>query len=150
MSQDRNQIHRRHSARRLAMQAIYSWQLAQTPIVDLLSDFRSDIDFPKADETYFDELVSAVVGKTSELDSLIEPHLDRSADSVDPVELAILRLATYELKNRMDIPYRVVLDEAIGLAKKFGGTDGHKFINGVLDKLTGGLRSLEKAADSSR
>lgn len=147
MAQDRNLIHRRHSARRLAMQAVYSWQLAQRPLLDLLSDFRSDIDFPKADAEYFDELVSAVVGKAAELDVLLEPHLDRSTDSVDPVEKAILRVATYELKNRMDIPYRVVLDEAIGLAKKFGGTDGHKFINGVLDKLVVDLRSLEKTAE---
>ncbi|CAG0912146.1 unnamed protein product, partial [Cyprideis torosa] len=99
---------------------------------------------------YFDELVSEVVGKTAVLDGLIAPYLDRSPDSVDPVERAILRLATYELQNRMDIPYRVVLDEAIGLARKFGGTDGHKFINGVLDKLVAGLRSLEKSAEPSR
>lgn len=150
MPTDRTLIHRRHSARRLAMQAIYSWQLADTSLNQLLADFRTDIDFPKADEEYFDELVSAVVSKTQSLDDLIGPYLDRAAESVDPVERAILRLATYELKSRMEIPYRVVLDEAIGFAKKFGATDGHKFINGVLDKLVADLRSVEKSADKPR
>ncbi|CAG0910632.1 unnamed protein product [Cyprideis torosa] len=147
MAVDRTLIHRRHSARRLAMQAIYSWQLADTPLLDLLADFRTDIDYPKADSAYFEELVSTVVKQSRVLDALVLPYLARSVETVDPVERAILRLATYELQSRMDIPYRVVLDEAIGLARKFGGTDGHKFINGVLDKLIQDLRSLEKSAE---
>lgn len=149
MTAEQTQIQRRHSARRLAMQAVYSWQLAGQSLPELLGHFRQDIDYPKADPEYFEELVTEVLEKAAELDELLSPYLSREIDQIDPVERAVLRLATFELRSRMDIPYRVVLDEAIGLARKFGATDGHKFVNAVLDKLVKNLRSMELSAEKS-
>lgn len=98
------------------------------------------------DDAYFRELLNGVIDLRGELDDLIAPCLDRPMADLDPVELAILRLSTYELKQRVDVPYRVVINEGIELAKTFGATDGHKFVNGVLDKLAPRLRGAELRA----
>lgn len=149
MAIDQSLIQKRHSARRLAMQAVYSWQMAGQPLGELLANFRQDIDYPKADPEYFEELVSSVVEEAEALDGLLNPFLSREMEHIDPVERAVLRLATFELRSRPDVPYRVVLDEAIGLARKFGASEGHKFVNGVLDKLGRELRTLELSAEKS-
>ncbi|WP_445261334.1 transcription antitermination factor NusB [Pseudomonas sp. RL_15y_Pfl2_60] len=136
----------RRQARTLAMQALYSWHVAGQPLHEIEAQFRVDNDFTAVDGAYFHEILHGVPRQKAEIDSAFEPLLDRPMDEMDPVELAILRLSTYELRNRIDIPYRVVINEGIELAKIFGATDGHKFVNGVLDKLAPRLRADEVRA----
>ncbi|MEX6503463.1 transcription antitermination factor NusB [Pseudomonas sp. 25A3E] len=137
----------RRQARSLAMQALYSWHMAGQALNEIEAQFRVDNDFSAVDGAYFHEILHGVPRQKSEIDGLFEPLLDRPLDEIDPVELAILRLSTYELKNRIDVPYRVVINEGIELAKVFGATDGHKFVNGVLDKLAPRLRADEVRAN---
>ena len=105
-----------------------------------------DNDMSKVDLLYFRDLLRGVHREQGELDKLIEPFLDRPIKEVDPVELAIVRLGAYELKHRLDVPYKVVINEGIEMAKRFGGTEGHKFVNSILDKLSGRLRLAETRA----
>ncbi|EOQ77469.1 transcription antitermination protein NusB [Pseudomonas aeruginosa VRFPA02] len=133
----------RRKARSLAVQALYSWQIAGQPLHEIEAQFRTDNDFSEVDGAYFHEILHGVPRQKSELDSTFEPCLERPLAEIDPVELAILRLSTYELRNRIDVPYKVVINEGIELAKTFGATDGHKFVNGVLDKLAPRLRAAE-------
>lgn len=144
-----NKIAMRRKARSLAVQALYSWQLAGQPLNEIEAQFRVDNDFSDVDGAYFQELLHGVPRLKTELDEAFGPCLDRPLDEVDPVELAILRLSAYELRNRVDVPYRVVINEGIELAKVFGATDGHKFVNGVLDKLAPRLRAAEVRARRS-
>jgi len=130
-------------ARRLAMQAIYQWQLTDLDPAAIDAQFQADQDMSKADLGYFQELVQQVPARVQDIDAVIDPFLDRPLPQVDPVELAILRIATYELLQRLDVPYRVVINEAVELAKKFGAEQGHRFINGVLDKAARKLRPQE-------
>ena len=102
-----------------------------------------DNDMTKVDILYFRDVLRGVHREQAELDKLIEPFLDRPLQEVDPVELAICRVGAYELRHRLDVPYKVVINEGIELAKKFGGTEGHKFVNSVLDKLGRRLRLAE-------
>ncbi|MGS0673481.1 transcription antitermination factor NusB [Shewanella sp. 0m-4] len=125
----------RRKARRLAVQAIYSWQLSGNNIADVEHEFLTEQVIDGVDIAYFRELLGGVATKKSQLDELITPFLTRPLDEVDPVEKAIVRLATYELTFRKDVPYKVAINEAIELAKAFGAEDGHKFVNGILDKL---------------
>ncbi|NMH65767.1 transcription antitermination factor NusB [Shewanella salipaludis] len=125
----------RRKARRLAVQAIYSWQLSGNNIADVEHEFLTEQDTGGVDVAYFRELFSGVATKSAQLDELIVPFLERPLDEVSPVEKAIVRLATYELTFRKDVPYKVAINEAIELAKAFGAEDGHKFVNGILDKL---------------
>lgn len=137
--------HARSLARRYAVQAIYQWQMNQLDdqAVDLY--FVPEKDRRRIDEAYFIELVRQVVQQSAELDAMIAPILDRDPGAVDPVELAILRLGVCELKYHLDVPYRVVINEGIVLAKLFGADNSHKYINGILDKLAASLRPAEKA-----
>jgi N utilization substance protein B len=137
----------RRQARSLAMQALYSWHMAGQALNEIEAQFRVDNDFSAVDGAYFHEILHGVPRQKSEIDGAFESLLDRPLDEIDPVELSILRLSTYELKNRVDIPYRVVINEGIELAKVFGATDGHKFVNGVLDKLAPSLRAAEVRAN---
>lgn len=130
-------------ARRLAMQAIYQWQMTGQDPTAIIAQFQADQDMSKADLGYFQELVQQVPARVQDIDAAIDPFLDRPLPQVDPVELAILRLAGYELLQRLDVPYRVVINEAVELAKKFGAEQGHRFINGVLDKAARKLRPQE-------
>ena len=114
----------RRKARSLAVQALYSWQIAGQPLHEIEAQFRTDNDFSEVDGAYFHEILHGVPRQKSELDSTFEPCLDRPLAEIDPVELAILRLSTYELRNRIDVPYKVVINEGIELAKTFGATDG--------------------------
>lgn len=133
----------RRRARALAVQALYHRHFSKSPISDIEAEFMVDNDMTKVDTAYFRDLLRGVHREQAELDKLLEPFLDRPVEEVDPIELAIVRLGTYELKHRIDVPYRVVINEGIEMAKRFGGTDGHKFVNGILDKLSGRLRLTE-------
>ncbi len=137
----------RRQARTLAMQALYSWHMAGQQVNEIEAQFRVDNDFSTVDGAYFHEILHGVPRQKSEIDGAFEVLLDRPIAEIDPVELSILRLSTYELKNRLDVPYRVVINEGIELAKVFGATDGHKFVNGVLDKLAPRLRADEVRAN---
>lgn len=139
----KGKIAQRRVARSLAMQALYQWHIAGQALNEIEAQFRVDNDFAGVDGAYFHEILHGVPRQKTELDEAIEPCLDRPMEELDPVELAILRLSTYELMNRVDVPYRVVINEGIELAKVFGATDGHKFVNGVLDKLAPRLRAAE-------
>ncbi len=144
-----SKIAMRQKARSLALQALYSWQMAGQPLNEIEAQFRVDNDFSDVDGAYFHEILHGVPRLKGELDEAFGPCLDRPLAELDPVELAILRLSTYELRNRIDVPYRVVINEGIELAKVYGATDGHKFVNGVLDKLAPRLRSAEVRARRS-
>ena len=139
----KGRIATRRVARTLAMQALYQWHVAGQSLNEIEAQFRVDNDFSGVDGTYFHEILHGVPRLKTELDELIAPCLDRALDELDPVELAILRLCAYELQQRLDVPYKVVINEGIELAKVFGATDGHKFVNGVLDKLAPRLRTAE-------
>lgn len=133
----------RRKTRELTMQAIYQWQLNPMTVAQLQQQFIEANDVNKVDFDLFKQCLSAVINETSEIDALFMPLLDRDITDLDPVELAILRLSTYELRSRLDVPYKVVINEAIELGKKFAGTDGHKYINSILDKLAPTLRQSE-------
>ena len=137
---------RRH-ARQYAVQAMYNWQLSAAPIREIEVEFLVHHIKEKTDIEYFKELIHAIPDLHEELDNHIAPFSKRPIIELDPVELAILRLATYELAHRLDIPYRVVINEALELAKKFGSIEGYKFVNGVLDQVARTIRREEKKAD---
>jgi len=133
----------RSRARRMAMQALYEWQVAGNAPLDILSTYRAEQNLKNVDEDYFRELLLNTAEKQQEVDTLMRPALDRPLNEVDPIETAILRIACYELVYRPDVPYRVVINEAIELAKTFGAEAGHKFVNGILDKVAGMTRADE-------
>lgn len=136
-------FHRRHVARKLAMQAIYQWQLGgQSPEI-IVKQFRDDIDYPKSDADYFVSLTIQTIRGCALLDKALESYLDRDIERVDPIERAILRLAVNELREHEEIPCRVVLNEAISLAKTFGAHNAYKYVNAVLDKILPQLRTSE-------
>jgi len=121
-------------ARKLALQALYRWQLNACEWQDLVSEFASDADMPRADGDYFRALIEAITRSHQELDAALAPLLDRAPAQLDPVEHALLLIGSYELQHRPEVPFRVVINEAVTLARRFGATDGHKFVNGVLDR----------------
>lgn len=133
----------RRRARALAMQGLYQRHFSKGLISDIESEFMVDNDMSKVDTAYFRDLLRGVHREQAELDRLLEPFLDRPLQEVDAIELAIVRLGAYELKHRLDVPYKVVINEGIEMAKKFGGTEGHKFVNSILDKLSRRLRLAE-------
>lgn len=133
----------RRKARHFAVQAIYQWQLAGANLAQIEAEFRTDNDMSKVDLEYFHDILHGVPREKAQLDAKIEPFLDRRLDEMTPVELAILRLGAYEMVHRIDVPYKVVINEAVELTKIFGATDGHKFVNGVLDRLAQRDRMVE-------
>lgn len=130
----------RRKARRLAIQAVYSWQINDGSITDTEAHFLTDANAEKVDLAYFQDLLRGVAQQTSVLDNALSPHTARPFAELDQIERAILRVAAYELKARPDVPYKVIMNEAIELAKAFGADDSHRFVNGVLDKAVDGLR----------
>jgi len=130
----------RRKARRFATQAIYQWQMTQANVADIEQQFLTDQEMKDTDLDYFRELLTGVALHTKELDEALRPYLSRPLEEVDLVDKAILRLAAFELLKRQDVPYKVVINEAIELAKAFAAEDSHKFVNGVLDKLVGKMR----------
>jgi N utilization substance protein B len=136
----------RSRSRSLAIQALYQWQLAGQDIGSIIDHFMIEQDSRKFDTEYFTELVRAVPTRLDELDAALAPCVDRALESVDPVERAILRLGVYELIEHPEIPYRVIINEAVELAKTFGAEKGHRYVNGVLDKAARALRPIEAAS----
>lgn len=138
----------RSRARHYAMQAIYQWQMTGNPLNVIEAEYHTDNDMSKVDVEYFHILFHGVAEKKSSLDEIFTPHLKgKAVDDLDPVTLAILRMSSYEFKERIDVPYKVVINEAVNLAKKFGAADSHKFVNGVLDKVAPSIRSVEVNAN---
>lgn len=133
----------RRKARELAVQAIYSWQLSQNNITEIESTFLTENSARRFDIAYFQQLFRGVATQVGGLDEKISPHVDRPLAEVDHVEKAILRVAVYELSDCRDVPYRVIINEAIELAKLFAADDSHKFVNGVLDKVVKLVRPNE-------
>ena len=135
----------RRKARHYGLQALYQWTLSGASPSDIEAEFRVDNDFTHTDGEYFSAVLKGVVDDVDGLESLFEPALDRTLDELDPIERNLLRLGTFELRDRIDVPYKVVISEAVALAKKFGATDSHRYINGVLDKVARELRHIELA-----
>lgn len=139
----------RKKARRYAMQALYGWHLTDNALKDVELDMMVAHSQELFDRTYFHEVLYGVPSQLERIHQLLMPHvLERSVESLDPIELTILRVAVYELLERREIPYRVVINEALELAKTFGATDGHKFVNGVLDKVAKGIPGRQGTAGS--
>lgn len=138
--------HARSRARRRALQAVYAWQMASAAITQVIDQFRREQDMEVADLEYFEDLVRGVVTHRESLDEALAAFLDRGIDQVDPIERAVLRIAAYELRHRPDVPYRVVINEAIETTKRFGSEHGHTFVNGVLDHAAAEWRAAEAQA----
>jgi N utilization substance protein B len=132
----------RRRAREIALQALYAWKLAGG---DALAHSRTLEGWERCDQKFAEQLVAEITGKSEALEASIAPHLDRSLASLSPIERVILLIGVYELEERLETPFKVVLNEAIELGKSYGGTDGHKFVNGVLEKLAMQLRPGEIA-----
>jgi N utilization substance protein B len=147
LSESQQLIARRRVARRLAMQAVYQWIITGNEFNEIYLYFQEDRelaeDFRKSDAAFFHKLTRCAIEGGEELENRIAPHLDRKLSQVDPIEHAVLRVATCELVNHMETPFKVVVNEYVNLAKKFGAEQAHKFINGVLDKVATDTRPLE-------
>jgi N utilization substance protein B len=139
-AKQKNFPYARTAARERVLQALYQWQLTSQSIQMIESQFLTEHNMKKVDIAYFQLLLQGIPQQINQLDTAIIPFLDRNINQIDPVELAILRIGCYELIHCPDVPFRVVINEAVELAKKFGADKSHKYINGVLDKLT---RSLQ-------
>lgn len=134
---------KRTQARRNAVQALYQWQLTGQDTADIESQFLAQHDMSDVDVEYFRELVRQVPLHLHELDDHMTPYLDRGMEEVDPVERAILRMSVYELEFRLDVPYKAIINESVELAKTFGAEHGHKYVNGIVDKVAKKLRKME-------
>ena len=147
MSQPNTLAAQRRKARHFGLQALYQWTLSDASLVDIDAEFRVDNDFRHTDGEYFQALLRGVMQDVEALEALFSPLLDRALDDLDPIERNLLRMGTFELKERIDVPYKVVINEAVSLAKKFGATESHRYINGVLDKVASELRTAERAKE---
>ncbi len=134
----------RRKARQRALQALYQWELNPDSVSAVVRQFEDTQDMQNTDSVYFAELFKECVARSEALDTTLAAYLDIPVDQLDPIERSILRLSSYELQQRMEIPYRVIINEAVDLAKKFGAEQGHKFINGVLDKAVKDWRPHER------
>jgi N utilization substance protein B len=139
----------RHLARKRAVQALYMWQMTGEDVSTIEQQFLLEQDMKNVDLKYFKELLHKVPAHVQELDDHIAPLLDRPFNELDPVECAIMRLGAYELQHRPDIPYKVVINEAVELTKIYGAEEGHKYVNSILDRVAKKLRSIEVAARKS-
>lgn len=138
----------RHRSREFALQGLYQWQLTRADPATIARQLAEARGFEKIDAVYFRDLLEGAVAAAAELEREIAPHLDRAIERLSPVEHGILLLAGYELAHHPEVPFRVVVNEAVELAKAYGGTDGYRFVNGVLDKLAARLREAEVKAVS--
>ena len=139
-------IKKRRHARDKAMQALYQWQMTADDSDGIRRQFLEENDMRHVDEDYFTELFQGAINNVETIDQQLEQHMPRAINSVDPVERSILRIATYEFIKRHDVPYRVVLNEAVILTKKFCAERSHTFVNAVLDKVAKDTRTLETAS----
>lgn len=136
----------RRLARRAALQALYQWQATGQDAEEIISQFAQEPSFQRLDVKFFELVLQGVINNVQPLDAALEPHLDRPLRQIDPVERAVLRLAAFELLQCPDIPWRVVINESVELARTFGAEQGHRFINGVLDKLAASTRRENRSA----
>jgi len=134
----------RSVARKLAMQALYQWQLNGQPVADITRQFLESDESAGVDREYFSELIQGCIDGRERIQLAIAPFIDRPLEQLDPVETAILMIGVFELSSRVDVPYRVVINEAVDLCKRFGATDAHKYINAVLDRASREFRSAER------
>jgi N utilization substance protein B len=140
----------RTRSREFAMQALYQFLVGRNDAASIDAFTRDLVGFHKADSAHYDALLHGCIDQAQALDALILPLLDRPMAEISPIEHSVLWIGAYEFKNCLDVPWRVVINECIELAKGFGGTDGHKYVNGVLNQLAPTLRPAEVAADPSR
>jgi N utilization substance protein B len=136
----------RRRAREVALQGLYEWLIsgAEASVID--AHMREQDGFDKIDSAHFDALLHGCINEAADLDAVLSRHVDRKTTELSPIEHAVLMIGSYELKHCIDVPYKVAINEAVELAKSFGGTDGHKYVNGVLDKAAADLRATEVAA----
>lgn len=134
----------RSVARKLAMQALYQWQLTGQPAREIIQQFLEGEDAAGVDREHFTELVRRCIDESGALRAALAPFIDRPLEQLDPVEAAILLIGMFELTHRLDVPYRVVINEAVDLGKRFGATDAHKYVNAVLDRAARELRAAER------
>jgi N utilization substance protein B len=141
----------RRRSRELALQGLYEWLVSGTDAGVIDAHMHEQEGFDKADRAHFDALLHGCIAEAADLDGVLAKFVDRKTTELSPVEHGVLMIGAYELKHCVDIPYKVAINEAVELAKSFGGTDGHKYVNGVLDKAAGVLRTTEvKAANKGR
>ena len=136
----------RRRAREFALQGLYEWRVSRTDARAIDAHVRELEGFAKCDSAHFDALLHGCIAEAQALDAVLARHIDRRLELLSPVEHAVLLIGAYELRHCLDIPYRVCINEAVEVAKSFGGTDGHKYVNGVLDKAAIDLRPAEVAA----
>lgn len=136
----------RRRSRELALQGLYQWLVSGSDAGEIEANLREIEGFDKADSAHFDALLHGCIREAADLDAILSRHVDRKTTELSPVEHAVLMIGTYELKHCIDVPYKVAINEAVELAKSFGGTDGHKYVNGVLDKAALDLRPTEVQA----
>jgi transcription antitermination protein NusB len=136
----------RRRAREAALQGLYQWLLAGEEISSISAMAREQADYAKLDAKHYDALVAGCIHEAADLDAVLSRHVDRKTTELSPIEHAVLMIGAYELKHCVDIPYKVAINEAVELAKSFGGTDGHKYVNGVLDRAALDLRPNEVSA----
>lgn len=136
----------RRRSREFALQGLYQWLIAGSEAAEIDAHVRELDGFKQADSAHFDALLHGCLAEAAALDAVLARHVDRKTTELSPIEHGVLMIGAYELKNCIDIPYRVAINEAVELAKSFGGTDGHKYVNGVLDKAAAELRPVEVAA----
>lgn len=149
MSGKATSTHARVRARRTAVQALYQWEMTRQPIEHIIDEFKNEREeLRKADESYFRAILNGVSTYRAELEQGLAGHLDRPVDQLDPVERSILCLAMYELLYRPELPWRVVINESVELAKMFGAEQSHRYINGVLDAAARRVRAAEISGDS--
>jgi N utilization substance protein B len=141
----------RRRAREIALQGLYEWLVSAAPTDAIAAHMREQDDFDKCDALHFDRLLRGCIAEAADIDALLARHVDRKTTLLSPVEHGVLMIGVYELTHCIDIPYKVAINEAVELAKSFGGTDGHKYVNGVLDKAAADLRPVEvNAARAAR
>ncbi len=140
----------RHRARELALQGIYQWRLSGNLAEQIAKQIAEEKGLGRYDTGFYAELLHGVLAESTELLAAVAPYLDRPVDELSPIEYSVLLLAAYELMHLPQIPYRVVINEAVELAKSYGGTDGYKYVNGVLDKLAAQVRTIEFVGGDSR
>lgn len=144
---EKEAIRGKRRARKLALQALYQWHMSQHDVYEIEAQFRVVNNMDKVDVGYFCDILRGVPQHIQTIEKQFSPFLDRNITTLNPVELAVLRLGTFELLYKMEVPYKVVLDESISLAKSFGSQDGHKYVNGVLNQVAQQVRKIEIQGD---
>lgn len=140
---EKQAIKGKRRARRMALQALYQWLMAQGDLYEIEAQFRAANDMSRVDGAYFTKLLRGIPGAIEQIDQSFLPHLDRPLEQLNPIELTVLRISAFELLHCLEIPYRVVLDEGISMAKEFGSQDGYRYVNGVLNNLAQQARQPE-------